>query len=176
MLLICPNEKNKKRLQKKQNKAQSNPSKTILERFQWLAVLALVVFTYFVFAGVGDNNFIDYQDYAYILENDLLREVSFEIMETPVANRYQPLSILSLAFNFQSANLSPSAYHWTNLFLHLANIVLVFYFLMLLSGRKLLVALIGALLFAIHPMQSQTVAWLVGTFRFVGRFFFFWVR
>lgn len=171
LLLNMSKRKNKKRLQKKENKAQSNSSKTLLERFQWLAVLALVGFTYFIFAGVGDNDFIDYQDYEYILDNELLRDVSFEIMEASVANRYQPLSILSLAFNFQSANLSPSAYHWTNLALHLANVVLVFYFLLLLSGRKLLVALIGALLFAIHPMQSQTVAWLSARPDLLGGFF-----
>ncbi len=152
--------KNKKRLQKKQNQDTPKPSKSLLERFHWLAVLLVVGLSYFVFAGVVDNDFIDYQDHEYIIDNDLLREVSFDIFGSPVANRYQPLSILSLAFDYQSANLAPATYHRTNLILHLLNVVLVFYFLYLLSSRKLLVAFIGALLFAIHPMQVEAIAWL----------------
>ncbi|MGB0930015.1 MAG: tetratricopeptide repeat protein, partial [Chitinophagales bacterium] len=146
--------------QKQKNKTTPNPSKSFLERFGWIGVLAIVGLTFFVFAEVVDNDFIDYQDNEYILENSLLRDISFDLLETPVANKYQPLTILSLAFNYESANLAPKTYHWTNLLLHLVNVVLVFYFLYLLSSRKLLVGLIGALLFAVHPMQVEAVAWL----------------
>lgn len=163
--------KNKKRLQKQNNKTAQDSSKPFGKGLHWLGILVVVGLTYFVFAGVIDNDFIDYQDSEYILENSLLRDISFDLLETPVANEYQPLTILSLAFNYQSANLAPKIYHWTNLLLHLVNVVLVFYFLYLLSSRKLLVGLIGALLFAVHPMQVEAVAWLSARSALLGGFF-----
>ena len=150
--------KNKPRKQK--TKVAPPPQKSLLERFKWLGVLILVALTYFVFASVTENRFINYQDDVYIEDNSFLRDVSLEVFAASFLDNYQPLTILSLALNYQSANLAPALYHWTNLLLHLMNVVLVCYLLFLMSNRKPLVALIGALLFALHPMQVQAVAWL----------------
>lgn len=151
-----------KRKHKKNQTEQKNqpPSKSFLERFGGLGIFVIVALTYLVFAGVVNNDFINYQDNSYILENDLVQDISSNVFAEPVENKYQPISILSLAFNYQSAKLDAETYHWTNLILHLVNIVLVFYFLYLLSQRKLLVGFIGALIFAVHPMNSEAVAWL----------------
>ncbi len=156
---------------KSQTQASQAPPKSFFERFRWLSVLAIVALSYLVFAGVVDNDFINYQDNSYILENDLVQGVSLDVFAEPVENKYQPLSILSLAFNYQSAKLEAETYHWTNLILHLVNIVLVFYFLYLLSGRKFLVGFIGALIFAVHPMNSEAVAWLSARSALVYGFF-----
>ncbi|MEZ4883725.1 MAG: tetratricopeptide repeat protein [Chitinophagales bacterium] len=149
-----------KTAQQTDNQGNTKPSKSFLERYQWWGLLLVVGCTYLVFAGVVKNDFIDYQDNLYILSNGLIQSTSLQIFGEPVANHYQPLTLLSFAFNYQTANLAPAAYHWTNLILHLINVVLVFFVLYLLSNRKPLVGLIGAMLFAVHPMQIETVAWL----------------
>lgn len=72
---------------------------------------------------------------------------------------YQPLAVLSMAMNYASAEEGPKAYHATNMFLHVLNIVLVWLLLLRLSRRRI-IAGAGALLFAIHPLNVEPVAWI----------------
>jgi tetratricopeptide (TPR) repeat protein len=85
------------------------------------------------------------------------------------SGHYQPLSWLTLAINYHFWGLQPSGYHLTNLMLHVANAV-VFYFI----ARRLLAAarpeaggadltvagVLAALLFAVHPLRVESVAWV----------------
>jgi tetratricopeptide (TPR) repeat protein len=72
---------------------------------------------------------------------------------------YQPLPVLSLAIDKQFYGDKASGYHFTNLFLHLLNIVLVFFFIYFLT-RKINLALLVSLLFSIHPMHVEAVGWI----------------
>jgi tetratricopeptide (TPR) repeat protein len=72
---------------------------------------------------------------------------------------YQPLAVMTIAMNYASAQESPMAYHATNLFLHIINILLVWLLLLRLS-RKRLIAGIAAFLFALHPINVEPVAWI----------------
>jgi len=60
---------------------------------------------------------------------------------------------------YDYAKLNPKVYHTTNIILHLINVLLVFLFIRMLS-RKNPIAFITALLFAIHPMHVESVAWV----------------
>lgn len=72
---------------------------------------------------------------------------------------YHPLTILSYAIEYHFVQLNPKLYHVTNIIIHLLNTVLVFWFILLLS-KKNNVAFITALLFGIHPMHVESVAWI----------------
>ncbi|MEQ1919627.1 MAG: hypothetical protein ABL955_10545, partial [Elusimicrobiota bacterium] len=84
---------------------------------------------------------------------------------------YQPLSWLSAAFDFTLWGMNPFGYHFTNLLLHAANAVLVYFLTLRLlplaapeagrenGGRVLLCAGAAALLFAVHPLRVEAVAW-----------------
>ncbi len=85
---------------------------------------------------------------------------------------YQPLAWLTLGFDFLLWGMNPRGYHLSNLVLHAANAVLVFLLarrLLLLSNRREPVvgspaidvgAGVAALLFAIHPLRVESVAWV----------------
>ena len=66
----------------------------------------------------------------------------------------------SLALNYKISALDPGSYHWLNLLLHLANTALVFFFVRALSGGRMWTSVLTALLFGIHPMHVESVAWI----------------
>jgi Flp pilus assembly protein TadD len=85
---------------------------------------------------------------------------------------YHPLCWLTLGFDFILWDMNPAGYHLTNLMLHVLNAVL-FYFLILAFLRRTgladpsvhnigvrLSAVIGTLFFAIHPLRTESVAWV----------------
>ena len=84
-----------------------------------------------------------------------------------VSLNYHPLTMLSLAVNYKFAKKvdntpepSPFGFVFTNILFHLLNTLLVFIFLYRLSGKKFWVGAISALLFGIHPMHVESVAWI----------------
>jgi Flp pilus assembly protein TadD len=82
---------------------------------------------------------------------------------------YHPLPRLSHVLDYEIWGTDPSGHHAVNVFLHALNAVLVFSFLWTLLGRtpltageRLAVAWWIAAVFAIHPMQTESVAWTAG--------------
>lgn len=57
--------------------------------------------------------------------------------------------------------LNPAAFHAANLLVHTVSAVVVFELLMLLIGSRF-AACAGALIFAVHPLQTEAVAWATG--------------
>jgi protein O-mannosyl-transferase len=116
------------------------------------------------------NDFIStWDDGVYVVQNQLLHDLSWQGIINiftygdefqKIINNYHPLTTLSLALNYQLSGLSPAAYQTTNMVLHGLNAVLAFLFIYLLSRRKLWPAIISGLLFAIHPMHVESVAWI----------------
>jgi protein O-mannosyl-transferase len=124
------------------------------------ATLALVTFV--AFSGALNHAFVDWDDHQYVVENPLVLGQHYgALLRTVVANNYHPLTMLSLAWNVASP-LSPRPFIATNLALHVADTLLVFWLAWLLSRRKLWVAAFVALLFGIHPMHVESVAWVSG--------------
>lgn len=74
---------------------------------------------------------------------------------------WRPLVLLSYAVNWTMGAGSPVVFHVTNLLLHALNVAL---FTLVLLGwvKRAWPALIGALLFAVHPVQTEPVAWIAG--------------
>jgi protein O-mannosyl-transferase len=129
----------------------------------WICVAVITLITYFVFSPSLDNGFTNWDDNFYVQGNPLVvgNSINLEkILLTPVNLNYHPLTMLSLALNYQSGKLDPSGYHLENLIFHLLNTILVFLFIFLLTRRNLLMAAIVSLFFGIHPMHVESVAWI----------------
>ena len=125
----------------------------------WLA--GLVVLTGLVFWPMLRHQFTNWDDEAYVVNNALLQGPDWRgIFTEPVVSNYHPLTVLTLALNYQWSKLEPFSYLLVNWLLHLANTGLVFYLAWLLSGRGRWVALFTALVFAVHPMHVESVAWI----------------
>ena len=129
----------------------------------WLSVAIIVLITYIVFSPSLQNEFTNWDDNVYVQENPLVVNNSIpvkEIFKTPVSLNYHPITILSLALNFQNEKFEPKGYHEVNIIFHLLNTLLLFFFIFLLSRRNLLMSIIVALFFGIHPMHVESVSWV----------------
>ena len=113
--------------------------------------------TFLLFLPALRNEFTNWDDMLYVTSNPLLKDLSFDgikaIFSTPVVSNYHPITIFSLAVNYQVAELTPWSYVLTSIFLHVANTALVFWLIMLLSGNNHWVSAFSALLFGIRRMD-----------------------
>jgi len=76
-----------------------------------------------------------------------------------VYNFYRPLQMVSYAWDYFCWKLNPAGYHITNIFLHIAVASMIYLFVSILYANRLL-ALLVSLLFALHPVHSETVAYI----------------
>ena len=70
---------------------------------------------------------------------------------------FRPLLMLSYACNYAAGGLNPAGYHLVNIWLHLLNALLVYLFMTRPLRQERRIALLAALLFAVHPLNSQAV-------------------
>lgn len=132
----------------------------------WLWLAGIIILTYIAFSPSLKNGFTNWDDNVYVAENSLITSLSGANLkkvfrpENDVSNNYHPVTILSLAIDYKLSGYNPKIYHITNLLVHLLNTSLVFWFIYLLSDRKVLVAAVVAFFFGIHPMHVESVAWI----------------
>lgn len=80
---------------------------------------------------------------------------------SPPGNLYRPLTLLTYKCTYDISGLSPRVFHLTNIIVHILVSLLFFRFLTLTIDRPL-VCLMATLIFAIHPIQTETVANIIG--------------
>ena len=134
------------------------------------SMIVLFILSMVLFSPTTGNEFIEtWDDGAYVIRNATIHDLSWQgIVKMfsygdefqKLVNNYHPVTTLSLAVNYNISGLSPRSYHVTNMIFHGLNAALVFLFIFLLSRRKLWPALISGLLFAVHPMHVESVAWI----------------
>ena len=133
-----------------------------------IIVLSILLVTYVSFYPSLKNGFTNWDDPGYVTENPNITHLKAEnikhLFSTSyfAVGNYHPLTMLSLAIDYDSAKLSPARYHEVNVLFHLLNTLLVFIFIYRLSGKKIIVAAIVATLFGIHPMHVESVSWISG--------------
>ncbi|MBL4753320.1 MAG: tetratricopeptide repeat protein [Flavobacteriales bacterium] len=126
---------------------------------------ALMLLTYVVFIPALDNDWTNWDDPKYILDNHIIKDLSWERTEAIFKDEerksglYAPLTYLSWAVEHHEYLLDATKYHRDNVILHVMNTGLVFLLILLLVGRYE-AAIITALLFGIHPMHVESVAWI----------------
>lgn len=128
-----------------------------------LAPWITLVTTFVVFVPALSAGFVEWDDPAYIVNNPYIKELTwdsiiqiFKVRE--FEGNYHPLSLLSHAIDHSINGLDPFYFHLHSLLLHLVNVALVFWFINLLTKRWE-IAFITTLLFGIHPMHVESVAW-----------------
>ncbi len=126
----------------------------------WLGLAGLAAITLLAYSGVYNHAFVRWDDPTYVEENPLvLNQQVGPLIRAVVANNYHPVTMLSLAAN-ASRPPSPRPFLTTNVLLHVLNSGLVFWLTYLLFRRRALPAFLVGLLFAIHPMHVESVAWV----------------
>lgn len=130
------------------------------------ALLAAVV-AFLAYLPSLKNGFVNWDDDATILNNPLLARISgenlrsiFDLEQSSAGlGNYNPLTIFSFYVEkWLSGGLSPALLHFDNVLLHALTVFFVVRVLMAL-GIGSVGAFVGGLLFAIHPMRVESVAW-----------------
>jgi Flp pilus assembly protein TadD len=108
--------------------------------------------------------FLGYDDPAYVTANPMVRGGVTAgslgwALTTFHATNWHPLTWLAHLAVVEAGGLAPRAHHLANLALHLANVVLLRWVLLRATGSAGL-ALGVALLFAVHPLHVESVAWV----------------
>jgi Tfp pilus assembly protein PilF len=159
----------KKKKIKQQNKTLKS-QKTTKSKFPSIALAALVllILTAMAYSPALDNDFVNWDDFAYVKNNPLVTNDDVELSEiftTVVSLNYHPLTILTMRWNYKTCNsclhgASAQPFILWNVILHIANSLLVLLLVYRLTKKKLLVAVGVAAVFALHPMHVESVAWV----------------
>ncbi|MGB6384161.1 MAG: tetratricopeptide repeat protein [Terriglobales bacterium] len=125
--------------------------------------LLLTVVVLVFYNPVIHNGFLNYDDDGYITANPHVRAgltwatVKWAFTTYDKAN-WHPLTWLSHALDCQLFGLNPVGHHYVNVLLHAADAVLLFLLLQSATGFTWRSLMVGAL-FALHPINVESVAW-----------------
>ncbi|MFA5162793.1 MAG: tetratricopeptide repeat protein [Elusimicrobiales bacterium] len=107
-------------------------------------------------------DFVNWDDRQYVTASPVMESPRWgDVFKTSPQGYYHPLTVLTYKIEHSLFGLKPAAYHATNIALHLANCLLFYYFALEL-GLTSPAALFAALLFAVHPLRAESVAWISG--------------
>ncbi|MEQ8189629.1 MAG: tetratricopeptide repeat protein [Candidatus Eremiobacterota bacterium] len=147
--------------------------KSIFSALQKKSILLLIIVavTFISFYPCLRNDFTNWDDNFYVTGNKNIRELTLANIKNIfsfsgsdrddplVKTLYTPLPVLSFALEYYFFGLNPGGYHATNLIIHLLNCILVFCLIYLMCRNKLISFLVS-LLFGIHPLHVESVAWI----------------
>jgi tetratricopeptide (TPR) repeat protein len=135
-------------------------------RRDWQIMALLAAATIAVFWQVSRHEFVNFDDPAYVTFNPVVREgLTWPGVTWAFANLHgeatywHPVTWLSHMLDCQLFGLKAAGHHLTSLFLHTLNTLLLFVLLRRMTGRRGASAMVAAL-FALHPLQVDTVAWI----------------
>jgi tetratricopeptide (TPR) repeat protein len=136
-----------------------------------LAVIGLTGLVFLVYSGSLFGDFV-FDDRPVIIDNDKIK--SFRYLpeffthgvwystKIQLADTYRPLFLVFLMLNYKLWGLNPFGFHLTNILFHAANSVLVFFLVRRMLQEEVLIPFIGASIFAVHPVNTESVSWICG--------------
>jgi protein O-mannosyl-transferase len=158
-----------KTIVKNKKKEITKPQKSL-----WPLIVVLVISVLIIYFPAFKNGLLNWDDNLYITDNNQIKSlenIPLFFSQFYIGN-YQPLTLFAYSLIYQFAELQPFLYHFTNVLFHLFNTLLIFYFVKSLI-KNTNIAFLVALLFAIHPMHVESVAWVSGLKDVLYTFFFF---
>jgi protein O-mannosyl-transferase len=138
--------------------------------------LLLVIGTLAVYSPVRNHNFINYDDDLYVTKNTNVeaglswRSVRWAMTSTEDAN-WHPVTWLSHALDCQLFGMDAGDHHLISVFIHALNALLLFLLLRRATGAAG-ASFIVAALFAWHPFNVESVAWIAERKNVLSTFFF----
>lgn len=128
---------------------------------KWI-IMFLVVITFLVYANSLKNAFV-WDDHFVIADNNFIKSLknlpaifSKGYLGGSGEISYRPVVTLSYFIDYRLWKLNPSGYHLTNILLHAANVILLFFLANSLVKSRY-TAMMVSLIFALHPVNSEAV-------------------
>src|SRR5438128_2500319 len=142
---------------------------------EWVAPCVAII-TVLVFAPALHNQFLDWDDLENFTKNTNYRGLGWAQLEwmwtTVLLGHYVPLTWMTLGLDYLVWGMNPLGYHLTNVLLHAANAAVFYLVVLRLLGAAApaggtagslasgLSAAFAALVFAVHPLRVESVAWV----------------
>ncbi len=129
-----------------------------------LVALALILLTLFAYYPLRKNDFVNYDDPAYVYSNQRVMKgltvdnVAWAFKSTQLTN-WHPLTWLSHMADVQLFGLRPGGHHATSFLLHVVNVLLLFFLLCEMMGQMWPSAFVAGV-FGVHPLNVESVAWV----------------
>ena len=138
--------------------------------------IGLAILTLAVYSPALENDFTNWDDPTYVSENPLVLG-SFssslgQLLTTPVSLNYHPVTMFSLVADRALYGSTPKGFHLTNVIFHVLNTVLVFVLAYLVGRKRLMIGALTAVIFGLHPMHVESVAWISARKDVLYTFFF----
>jgi tetratricopeptide (TPR) repeat protein len=131
------------------------------------------------YSPVVKNDFLNWDDDVYVVNNNDIKAISTENVKHWFTKKYVedylPVTIFSFAIDYQIDGLNAKTFIITNLIIHIINAVLVFFLILLLlkyinyksrnrtnnlADQNYFIAFFTSILFATHPINAESVAWI----------------
>ena len=129
-----------------------------------MVAIFLLVIVWFAFGQALGQEFVSYDDQRYVVQNPwvtnglTLGGIQWAFTHVHASN-WHPLTTISHMLDCQLYGLQPWGHHFTNILLHAAAAILLFFALRKLTGA-LWPSLLVAAVFAVHPLRVESVAWV----------------
>ncbi|MFZ0312347.1 MAG: tetratricopeptide repeat protein [Candidatus Korobacteraceae bacterium] len=129
-----------------------------------------------LYSPAGWHRFLIFDDHDYVTANPHIHQglswstIRWAFTSTELAN-WHPLTWLSHALDYQLFALSPTGHHFDSVLIHAFNVLLLFLVLSWVTKRTGPSLLVAAL-FAVHPLNVESVAWVAERKNVLSTFFF----
>jgi protein O-mannosyl-transferase len=152
------------------------------KRFHLISMVVVAVLISCVYWNTLDNEFTNWDDGALILNNTNIRSLSIDnlknIFSLKAGGTYQPMRVFSYAIDYSISKHNPLAFHVHNILLHILSSILLYMLLLKalpriergVYGKSVsfmplpdlirVLSLFAALLFALHPVNVESVTWM----------------
>jgi len=147
----------------------------------WAAALWVTVLTLYIYLPALQNDFVNWDDDKYVYENEHIRSLDFKLLKWSsgfhILN-WHPLTFISHSIDYALWGLNPIGHHLTSIILHSVNTFLLYILILYLLtnirlskssfpanddksiSKNIIAASVAALLFGIHPIHVESVAWV----------------
>jgi tetratricopeptide (TPR) repeat protein len=147
----------------------------IYQKNSIFVVLMLIILILGVYWSVQNYEFINFDDNIYVTENShTLSGITLDGFRWAFGTKYfglwNPLVWLSFMLDYQLFGFNAGGYHWTNVIIHVFNTILLFFLFRNLTGAVWRSAFVAAL-FAIHPINVESIAWVAERKNVLSTFF-----
>jgi protein O-mannosyl-transferase len=152
-----------------------NPHQRYRIETELISALLLAIMILIIYQQVRCNGYIDFDDNKYIVENaNLHKGLSFQSVKWALTScdidYWHPLTWVSHMIDFSLFGFNAAMHHMVNVLFHLLNAILLFLFLFRGTGFAGKSALVAGL-FAVHPLNVESVAWLAERKNVLSTFF-----
>ncbi len=136
---------------------------SIWEKYTWLSWVAIMLPLLLIYGQTLSFEFTNWDDDEYVTQNKLIQSLSVDSVKLIFSEFYYlmyiPLTLFTYALEYYWVGENPALFHASNVALHIANTVGVFILIRhFVSDTR--ISVLAALIFSLHPLRVESVAWI----------------